>query len=530
MPIHARALRIALLVLFCCLSALEAQEDYPPGTFRLTPEVDLGLVDTPLEVPPAFAGLVPADRTLALPPGFSVKVYAAAGLQGPRLMAWSPDSVLHIANMRGPERNSGYVAALPDRDGDGVADAVEVVAEGFALVNSIDFWGDTLYVADTHRLLLMRDPDGDGFYQEREIIAEIPTGGTHVTRTVLVDRANRRLFLSVGTSCDVCREDNPLRGTVLTMDLDGANRRVFAHGVRNAVGLALHPRTNQLWATNNGHNLEGSRLPPEWVDIVREDGFYGSPFAYGYRVFVDFSIPAYGNAMLPLSAADSLLVESMQRPVALLPARLAPMGIHFYGGDAFPPPYRDAAFIALRSGFNAEVPGYKVAALFVDDDGGGARVGDFMRGFQPVPKSLDGVWGQPVGVTSDAAGHLYISSDWLTYAVLRISPPPTDTAVREHRGSGTPSSTALGQNYPNPFNSSTALRFDLAAPEAVELSVYSLQGQQVAQLARGFRPAGRYELAWDGTDDRGRPLASGVYFFRLRAGDFVQARKLLLLR
>jgi glucose/arabinose dehydrogenase len=525
--------RLALIpaLLSLCLSPLhsEAQEDYPPGTFRLTPQVDLGLVETPLEVPAAFSHLIPGDRKLLLPPGFSAKVFAAADLQGPRMMAWGPDSVLYLANMRGPTPNSGFIAALPDRDLDGVADGVEIVADGFSLANSLGFYGDTLYVADTHQLLLLRDLDQDGFYEQRQVIATVPTGGTHVTRSVLVDSVNQRLFLSIGTSCDVCREDDPLRGTILEMGLDGSDQRIFASGVRNAVGITLHPQTNQLWATNNGHNQEGSNLPPEWIDIIRRDGFYGSPFAYGYQVFVDFSIPSYGNAVLPLTQADSLLVQSMQRPVALLPARLAPMGIHFYTGTAFPTPYRDAAFVALRSGFNAEVPGYKVAALFTDPDGGNARVGDFMRGFQPVTQSLDGVWAQPVGITSDAAGHLYVSSDWLTFAVLRLSAPVV-TAVSESRTQNQPQHTSLAQNFPNPFNSGTVIEFETQQPDQVELSVYNLQGQKVAELAQGFRQAGGYRVDWDGRDDQGRTLASGVYLYRLRVGDFSSTRRLLLLR
>ena len=115
--------------------------------------------------------------------------------------------------------------------------------------------------------------------------------------------------------------------------------------------------------------------------------------------------------------------------------------------------------------------------------------------------------------------------------VTRIpAAPPTLTAVLEERQGNAPEDFTLEQNYPNPFNNDTVIRFALPQPAAVELTVYNLAGQQVAQLWRGQRPAGNYALNWDGRNDRGRALATGVYIYRLRAGDLVRSRKLLLLR
>ena len=89
----------------------------------------------------------------------------------------------------------------------------------------------------------------------------------------------------------------------------------------------------------------------------------------------------------------------------------------------------------------------------------------------------------------------------------------------------------MEQNYPNPFNSGTVIRFALSERRDIELSVFNLAGQQVATLVDGVRAAGVYALHWDGRDDDGRPLASGVYLYRLRAGEQqVETRKLLLLR
>ena len=396
-----------------------AGEEYPPGTFQLTPAVNLRLQPVPVRVPERFSG-IPRDLVLNLPPGFSASVFAAFGFQRPRFMAFSPDGVLHLADM-----NARTIVALPDRDGDGVADEAIVAAGGFTRAHSLAFYKGAMYVADTHRIVRLTDGDGDGVYEDREsIVPSLPEGGWHSTRTIVFDEEQDHFYVGVGWPCDMCRHPDPERGTVLRFNADGSGRRVFASGIRNPIGMALHPVTNQLWATNNGHDTEGASLPPEWIDIIRDGGFYGVPFAYGYQVYVDTGLPRY-QENLPLSRQDSALVESMERPVALIPAHLAPMALHFYTHEQFPPRYRGAAFVAIRAGHAklAPVPGYSVVALFSEPDGSDARIADFATGFQTGTEVSD-VWGFPVGLVSDDEGSLYVSSDRHVRAVLKIEHSP----------------------------------------------------------------------------------------------------------
>ena len=427
-----KVLVVGILVLLARGGLWAQEEDYPPGTFQLAPEVDLGLEAVPLEVPLQFAELVPEGIQMMLPAGFSVKVFAAEGLRGPRFLAWSPEGVLHVANMKtggasqfGPPNDgdvvpplaemTGQIVALPDADRDGVADEVVVVAQNLWWANNMEFYRGDLYVGDRHAVRRFSDSDGDGVYEtEEEPLALLPPSQQHRTRTLLLDEANEKFYVSVGSTCDVCREADPERAAVLEFNTDGSGRRIFARGLRNGVGMALHPLTGQIWATNNGHDREGNSLPPEWIDIIRDGGFYGWPLAYGFQVWVDFSISAYENALFPLTAQDSTDVFSMERPVALVPAHLAPMAIHFYTQDRFPDQYKNQAFVAFRGGSNAAVPGFKVMALFSQPDGTQAQVGDFLTGFED--------WGKPVGISSGADGALYVSSDWITHAVLRIVP------------------------------------------------------------------------------------------------------------
>ncbi|MFT5375344.1 MAG: glucose/arabinose dehydrogenase/predicted TIM-barrel fold metal-dependent hydrolase [Candidatus Latescibacterota bacterium] len=410
-------------------------EGYARGTIQLTPRLEQPLVTTSVQVPKKLRGTVDEGLTLNLPPGFKAQVFAAKGLRGPRFMAWSPDGVLHVANMKtggasqfGPPNDgdvvppldemTGQIVALPDRDGDGVADTTIVVAENLWWANSLQFYKGDLYVGDRHAVRRFGDIDGDGIYEtEREPLALLPPSKHHRTRTILFDKKEEKLYVSVGSSCDLCWEEDSERAAILQFNSDGSGRRVFATGLRNATGLALHPLTNELWATDNGHDKEGRSLPPEMIDIIRDGGFYGWPLAYGYGAWTDTNVPSYNFQLVPLSHQDSLLVASMQRPAALLPAHLAPMDIHFYSGENFPARYLNAAFVALRGGSNAPVPGYRVVTLFGEADGSNTRVADFVSGF-----SQDGqVWGKPVGITSDSLGHMYVSSDWINHLILRIS-------------------------------------------------------------------------------------------------------------
>ena len=208
------------------------------------------------------------------------------------------------------------------------------------------------------------------------------------------------------------------------------------------------------------------------------------------------------------------------------------MGIHFYTADRFPREYRNAAFISFRAGHKAAVPGWKVMVLFVEPDGSGAVLADFMTGLGPLVRDAsavpgEGVRGQPVGVTTDAEGALYVTSDFVNHMVIRVTyeaPTAAEEAGEE------PADFELEANYPNPFKASTAIRYSLRAVADVELVLFDVTGRRVATLVDGVQPAGRHTAYWDGRMNSGVEVASGIYIYRLRVGERQRARKLLLLR
>lgn len=400
-----------------------------PANVKMTPVRDLKLKPVQLEIPAQFIGLID-PKTLNLPEGYGVKVFYIGGknfpkLDKPRFFAWSPDSVLFVAN-----KNSGEILALYDKNQDGSADESVIAADKLNEPHDLAFYNGSMYVTEQRRVWKLDDTNKDGIYESRTIfINQIASGATqpgggHDTRSLAFDEKNKKVYLSIGSLCNVCREEH--RAIVEQYDIDGKNRRVYATGLRNAVGLTLHPRTNNLWATNNGSDNQGNDIPPEWIDLVRDGGFYGYPFAYAHGVYFDFDKGSSDyKRLLPITKDDSAKVKKMIQPAALMQAHSALMAIEF-ANDSFKPEFQRGAFVAFRGSWNRNpATGYKVVYLDFDNDQDTTAnsVADFLTGF--VPK-YDGSrperWGRPVGLLTDKRGRLFVGSDESTHLILCIYP------------------------------------------------------------------------------------------------------------
>ncbi len=450
-----------------------------PGTQPWTPVVRSGLQPVRVQIPAEFAssGLNANAMPLNLPAGWTASVfYAGTEVNKGRFMAWGPDSVLYVASM-----NRGTVVALPDTDRNGVADRAVVSASGFAVGHDVRFWRDTMYVATENGLFVLLDQDGDRVFESRTLridkrIQPNQTGGNHATRTVVIDSIRSLIYYSVGSRGNAERESN--RAVIEAYDLNGANRRLYATGVRNAVGMTLHPRTGRLWANNNGSDNAGNDTPGEWVDIVRENGFYGYPFAHHHQTFFDFTLQAY-RGLLPITSIDSALVASMQPPAALLTGHCAPMAMEFAHPN-MPAPYNRGAFLVMRGSWNRNpASGSKLVWLEFDDDSDTVAnaVHDFCTGFMLDSNARPARrWGRPVGIALAADGSIYLSSDDITHVILKLTPPPT-TSVPP-----TPLNTGTLRLSPNPV-SNTAFVTWPNAPTMLSYAVVDLHGSVVSKGA-----------------------------------------------
>jgi len=374
------------------------EPETPAPTATATPEAIASPTETPAVATEsatatavaAATRVVPPQETINLPPGFGISVFHA-GLSDSRMMTLGPEGTLYVA-----ERGAGRIVRLPDRDGDGVADTVEVAADGLRAPSSLDFYTDgSLYVGETARILRLSDPDGDGVFQEREVIIDgLPSGG-HSTRTVLVSPDGTYLYVSIGSSCNVCIEEDERRSTIMRYNPDGSGGEIYAEGLRNAVGITFRPGTDELWATNNGRDWLGDDQPPETVYIVQQGDDAGWPRCHAARI-VD---PEYG---------ETGACESVAAPEVEMQAHTAPLGLGFYTGEQFPEEYRGDLFVALHGSWNRSVPvGYKVVRIPIENGQAGG-VQDFAVGWL---RDNGSNWGRPVDVVTGADGSLFVSDD-----------------------------------------------------------------------------------------------------------------------
>jgi glucose/arabinose dehydrogenase len=326
---------------------------------------------------------------LQVPPGFAIDVFAD-GVGSVRLMALDPAGTLLVS-----EPADGRVIALPDTNGDARADAALTVVEGLDKPHGLAFRDGALYVAETGRVLRFRyDPASMKATGQTVVVPGLPKGERHWTRTVVFG-PDGSMYVSVGSSCNVCRERDKRRAAVVRYNADGSGETIFASGLRNAVGLAFHPTAGVLWATVNERDWRGDDAPSEYVTEVKPGAFYGWP-----------DCMAVAGELKPDTRFDrNARCDGVTRPTREIQAHSAPIGIAFYTGTQFPPEYRGSAFVAYRGSWNRTIPtGYKVVVVRFRD-GRPANVEDFVTGWLEGASS----WGRPVDVIVGRDGALYVS-------------------------------------------------------------------------------------------------------------------------
>jgi len=350
----------------------------------------------------------PADAIPKALPGFKVNLYVK-GLDEPRELRAAPNGDVFLA-----ESNKGEIIVYRGITQNGKPEQVSTFATGLKQPFGIAFYPpganpQWVYIADTDSVKRFPYHNGDlkatGAMQT--IVPEIFPGASHArghwTRNVVFAPDGKKMFVSVGSLSNVDDSDEQKtefhRANILEYNPDGSGLRVFASGIRNPVGLAIEPKTGELWTATNERDGLGDNLPPDYTTHVQDGGFYGWPWYY---------MGGHQDPRLKDSHPD--LRAKMITPDVLIQPHSAPLGLAFYDGKQFPDDYSGDEFVALHGSWNREPrTGYVVVRVPLHQQGKATgEYQEFLTGFV----TEDGkVWGRPVGIAVAKDGSLLVSDD-----------------------------------------------------------------------------------------------------------------------
>lgn len=326
-------------------------------------------------------------ENVRLPPGFQLQVYVD-NVPAARSMALGAQGTLFVGT-RGTT-----VYAVTGGPETGLKPVVRVLANKLNMPNGVAFRDGALYVAEVNRILR---------YDAIESSLEQPPAPKVVRDDLPRDRhhgwkyiafgPDGKLYVPIGAPCNVCNEPN--YASVTRMNADGSGHEVFARGVRNTVGFTWHPTTKELWFTDNGRDYLGDDAPPCELNVAARAGLeFGFPYCHGK----DIKDPEFGKL------GDC---SRSTPPVQALGAHVAPLGVKFYTGAAFPEKYRNQVLIAEHGSWNrSQKSGYRVTLVRLD--------GEKVLSYEPFITGFhrgDEVFGRPVDLLVLDDGSMLISDD-----------------------------------------------------------------------------------------------------------------------
>ncbi|HSP46392.1 MAG TPA: sorbosone dehydrogenase family protein [Chthoniobacterales bacterium] len=350
----------------------------------------------------------PAGAVPRVPPGFKMEEFAS-GFSYPRYLLTAPNGDLFVT-----ESKENSVKLLRDTDGNGKPDLTETFAStGMNKPFGIAFYPpgpepQFLYVANTNGIV--RFPYRNGDTKARGPVEKLTAqlsgggllrGGGHWTRDIAFAPDGKKMYVSIGSLSNVSDDGAEAdRARIFEFNPDGTDQKVFAWGIRNAVGIKIRPGTNELWMSTNERDELGEDLVPDYISSVQRGGFYGWPWFY------------LGNHQDPRhKGKHPELADKVIVPDVLVQSHSAALNLCFYDGNQFPAEYKGDIFAAFHGSWNRERrTGYKIVRVLFNKATGKARgdYEDFVTGFV-TPEG--NVWGRPVGITVAKDGSLLFSED-----------------------------------------------------------------------------------------------------------------------
>ncbi len=343
----------------------------------------------------------PRLADIKLPPGFKISLYAK-DVDNARSLALGENGTVFVSN-----RASDNVYALVDADGDGQAETKHTVVSGMKTPNGIAFHNGALYVAQVDKIWRLDNIEANLAAPPKPVLVydSLPDKAHHGWKYIAFG-PDGKLYLQIGAPCNNCNdaEKDARFATIDRMNPDGTGFEIFAHGVRNTVGLDWHPQTKELWFTENGRDEMGDNMPPDELNVAPQPGMH---FGYPYCHAGEFSDPEYGKLR---PCAD------FAKPVAHLAPHTAALGMRFYTGAMFPKEYANTIFIAEHGSWNRSEPiGYRVMTVSFDA-AGAPTYKPFAEGWLKGGKA----WGRPVDALQLKDGSMLISDDFAN-CVYRVT-------------------------------------------------------------------------------------------------------------
>lgn len=342
-------------------------------------------------------------KQLKVPAGFQVSKFAE-NLSKPRMM-----TIMENGNVYVTSRDAGTVTLLQDKNKDGKADETNVVATRENM-HGIAVRGNKMYLV-TAKEVFATDIKPDGSLGDLQLlIGDLPDAGQHMNRTIAFG-PDGKLYITVGSTCNACKETSEESATIVQMNEDGSGRKVYAKGLRNTIGFGWHPETKALYGFDHGIDWLGDESQEEELNQIVEGGDYGWPYVYENGKPNPADEPPQG-----LTYAQ--YAKKTKPPVLTYTAHSAPLGMVFYTGTQFPEVYKNDAFVAMHGSWNRSEPsGYKLVRVRFEN-GKPTAFEDFMTGF--LVDDNQAQFGRIVGIAQHPDGSLLVSDD-ANGAVYRIA-------------------------------------------------------------------------------------------------------------
>lgn len=338
---------------------------------------------------------------IELPDGFQIDIYAD-NVENARSMVMGTKGTLFVGS-----RGAGNVYAIVDTDGDHKADKQYTIAEGLNMPNGVAFRNGSLFIAEIDKVWRLDNiEDNLATPPKKVLVSDNYPSDKHHGWKYIAFGPDDKLYVPVGAPCNICDDhtEDERYSSITRMSPDGSNYEVYAHGIRNTVGFTWHPKTGNMWFTDNGRDMMGDNLPPDELNEVTEAGMnFGYPYCHAGTI----KDPEYG---------DEHSCDEFTPPAINLTPHGAALGVKFYTGNMFPAEYKNDMLIAEHGSWNRSEPiGYRVMRVKMDN-GKAVSYEPFIKGWLKNGEA----WGRPVDILQLADGSILVSDDFAN-AIYRVT-------------------------------------------------------------------------------------------------------------